>query len=162
MWGAIKDFCNSVRSLCSFKDFTAETKQNKRTAYVCFVPRVAVGKLFWIHACLNERFSHCFVFWDTPKGIIFADSRANVADISYMKKDHTAESLLKILRRGKLKTVKCEITPKGKSLHYFPLQLNPQNCVSLTKAVLGIAPRRVFTPFQLYRHLCSREDSVLI
>ena len=159
-WGKrIKDFCFAVRSLCSYREFQPPT-QNKRRAYVVFVPIDVVGKLYWIHTCLHKQAVHCLVFWDTPNGIVRADSTANVVDISYMKKEYTIERFTQLLKRRKCKVLKCDIAPRAKANEYLPLKLNPQNCVSLTKQVLGVSPRRVFTPFQLYRWLSKQVDVV--
>ena len=153
MWRAIKDFYTTTRSLCSYANFESAGKAYKRRAYVVFVPYGVVGTKYWIHACLHKEFSHCFVFWFTKNGIIKADSLANVADISYMKKEYTVERYVNLLKRNKCKILRCDITPHAAANEYLPLKLNPNNCVSLTKSVLGIAPRRVLTPFQLYTAL---------
>ena len=157
-WGQkIKDFCITVRSLCSYREFQPPT-QDKRRTYVVFVPIDVVGKKYWIHTCLKSDFVHCLVFWETPKGIVRADSTANVVDISYMKKEYTVERFVKILKRNKCKVLKCSIAPRAKANEYLPLKLNPQNCVSLTKQVLGVSPKRVFTPYQLFLWLSRQVD----
>ena len=162
LWGrlfkSVKDFCNTVRTLCSYSNFEPETKTDKRRAYVVFVPVGIVGTLYWIHTCLKKEFAHCMVFWDTPNGILRANSTANVVDISYMKKDFTVERFVKNLKRNKCKVLKCDIVPRARANEYLPLKLNPQNCVSLSKQLLGVSPKRVFTPYQLYLWLVNQVD----
>ena len=96
------------------------------------------------------------------KVIVQVEHMVNAINLGAVNlKQNSLKNYLKILGRMGLTVVDCNITPSVTVNQMLP-RLNPHNCVSLTKACLGIKPWGIYTPYRLFKALVKRDDCCCI
>ncbi|SDG53474.1 hypothetical protein SAMN05216241_11920 [Limimonas halophila] len=113
-------------------------------ALVIFAGRAELG---WLRV-LKPGFRHCFAAVHDGHGWILYDPLSHATDIRALP-PATAEDLAAWFRaRGH--TV---VAVPRRRVRRRPAPWGPFTCVEALKRLLGIRARRVWTPWQLYRHL---------
>ena len=146
--------CSAFIQFLSYERAQKVCDHRPQQAYVGF----RSIELMWIHRCLKPGFQHCFVFYTTPKGIIQVDFMANMVQVGYVSHTDDIERYIPILKRMGMRIVETKMKPMATLCSYLP-SLNPNNCVSLTKQLLGVKIPRTFTPWQLYSKLVQRTEN---
>ena len=151
--GKIRDWkplslCSAFIHFLSYKRVKTDLDTRARKTYVAF----GAVDLMWIHRLLKPGFQHCFVFYETPDGVIQVEYLANVVQVSTIPHSRNVDRYLKVLLRLGYRILECTFSPQDIVCSYVP-KLNPSNCVSLTKLLLGMKLPRTYTPWQLYNRL---------
>jgi hypothetical protein len=142
--------CSAFVRFLSYNRVQEVVDQTPRRTYVAF----RAIDLMWIHRLLKPGFQHCFAFYDTPAGVIQIEYLANLVQVSTIPNSRKVERYIKVLKRMGYRILECTFSPKEIVCRYVP-QINPSNCVSLTKLILGLKLPRTFTPWQLFNRLLN-------
>jgi hypothetical protein len=123
--------------------------------YVAFSPRATHLMPWWVRLFTRDNFQHCYAFRDY-NGITLIVN-------------HIAQGLL--VDATNVKAVDCAkaiARDKGETIVLFASRLKPrytprgvQSCVSVVKALIGLAAWRVWTPQGLYQYLIDNGGVVI-
>ncbi len=146
------NICASAIQFFGNESIKAVIKKKSTTAYVGFEST----NLAWVHKLLKKEFHHCFTFYDFLNGVLRIEFLYNKIQITFFKKK--IQDYIKIIKRKKVKIIKTKIVPDKILCSNWP-SINPHNCVSLTKNILGVKIKRAWTPWQLFNKLLQFDNN---
>ncbi|OHC74866.1 MAG: hypothetical protein A3G18_10280 [Rhodospirillales bacterium RIFCSPLOWO2_12_FULL_58_28] len=109
------------------------------------------AQLKWLRV-LKPGFRHCFIALKNSGRWVICNPLSHQTEIS-VHHDFAVDELAERYRKLGFKVIICAV-------HRAPLRAapwRPYTCVEAVKRVLGIHNGRILTPWQLYRHLQSRQ-----
>lgn len=116
-------------------------------------PRVALvvfsgaAHLWWLRL-LRPGFRHCFVALRFADSWVVVDPMAHQTEVAVFAAAPLA-AVADAYRRLGMTVVACPVRPAPRR----PAPWRPFTCVEAAKRLLGLRAARVFTPWQLYRHI---------
>ncbi len=121
------------------------TTDNKATALVMFSP----SDRYWLFKMLKKNFKHCFIAIKSDRDWIIYEPLFGRIEISLIKDANAG-----YVRRC-FETMGCTVvaTNLNRTVCCKNQIFSLFTCVKAVKLALGIAPRCVFTPWQLYKYI---------
>lgn len=120
--------------------------QNSQQAWVVFSGKTDLPWLRW----LKPGFRHCFILLNDGKNWLSIDPMSNHMEVIVHNVPQDFDLPIWMKSRGNI-VIKTPVNRGNKKSAPWMMM----SCVEVVKRVIGLHSRKIFTPWQLYRHLSA-------